>query len=492
MKVFVARMSAECNEHVSIHLGLDGFQMNEGDAAIDKMNIRDIFEEEGIEIIPALYANAHPGGMIEREAYDFFEEKILSCIRRHLHELDGIYLQFHGASGVLDLDAVSAEHEMLPKIRAIVGEYMPIAMIMDPHGNVTKALTDRLNIVRCFRESPHVDTVESQRIVARKLVELMKHRRPMKPILRKLPILIGGERSVSTEEPVKSINRMINRAEEDERVFSISWHVGYIRHDDDKLGAAIVVIPSYPEYQEYCEKIADEVSQFVWDHRREFTFTGNFDEPDRAVKKALDYPEKTVVVTDSGDNCGAGGSGFNTLMVKEFLKADLQDKRVLIAGVNDPKSYRMLLSKEVGDAVEFSLGMGETPESQPVSLRGHVFKKGKQYIGFGDSIVRDHDLGESVIVRVEGSSLDILVMSRNIQYGNMPQFSALGVDFHDYDVVVVKMGYLDTYLIPETAYHIMALTDGPTIQRSERIPYKRIARPMWPIDEFDKLYYIEK
>lgn len=53
------------------------------------------------------------------------------------------------------------------------------------------------------------------------------------------------------------------------------------------------------------------------------------------------------------------------------------------------------------------------------------------------------------------------------------------------------MGYLDTYLIPETKYHLMALSDGPTIQRSERIPFKKIARPMWPIDEFDKLYYID-
>lgn len=54
------------------------------------------------------------------------------------------------------------------------------------------------------------------------------------------------------------------------------------------------------------------------------------------------------------------------------------------------------------------------------------------------------------------------------------------------------MGYLDTYLIPETAYHTMSLTDGPTIQRSENIPFKRIYRPMWPIDDIDNLSYIER
>lgn len=64
--------------------------------------------------------------------------------------------------------------------------------------------------------------------------------------------------------------------------------------------------------------------------------------------------------------------------------------------------------------------------------------------------------------------------------------------FHIYDIVVVKMGYLDTHLIPETAYHTMSLTDGPTIQRSESIPFKRICCPMWPIDDIGNLSYIER
>ena len=74
----------------------------------------------------------------------------------------------------------------------------------------------------------------------------------------------------------------------------------------------------------------------------------------------------------------------------------------------------------------------------------------------------------------------------------MEQFKAAGVDFHIYDIVVVKMGYLDTYLIPETAYHTMSLTDDPTIQRSDNIPFKHIYRPMWPIDDIDNLSYIER
>ena len=492
MKVFVAHITFECNEHVSQTVDVEDFRTLYGNECIDAMHIRDIFEDNGIEIIPSILAGGVPSGMIERRAFDFIENKILTTIKNNLKEIDGLYLQFHGASGVLDLEDVSAEHHILKRIREIVGIHMPIAMIMDPHGNITREITDNVNIVRCYRESPHIDSVESERIVATKLVDLMKNRRPMRPVLRKLPIMVGGERSVSSMEPVKSINALLDKAEEDPRVFSCSWHVGYIRHDDDKLGAAIVVVPNKPEDREYCGKVADEISEFVWKHHKEFKFSGNYDEPWDAVKHTVEANKKTSVITDSGDNCGAGGSGHNTVMLQEFLKQKITDKKVLIAGINDPKANVFLLKSKVNDEVEFELGIGETKFSKSVRIKGKIIAIGDEYNGLGHASISGKALGKCPIVRIDNTLIDVLVMDKNVQYGNMDQFEKAGVHFHDYDIVVVKMGYLDTFLIPETAYHNMALSDGPTIQRAEKIPYKRIARPMWPIDEFEELYYIDR
>ena len=492
MNVFLAHITSECNEHVSNPLDIDGFHILYGNDAIDAMHVRDIFESHNIGMISSIFARATPSGMITREAFDVISERILTVLRDNIHCIDGLYLQFHGASGVLDLDEVSAEHYLIKKIREITGKYMPIAMVMDPHGNVTSTLTDNVNIIRCYRESPHIDTVETQRIVAEKLVNLMENRRPMRPVLRKLPIMIGGERSVSAMEPVKSINEMLNKAEEDPRVFSASWHVGYIRHDDDKLGASIVVIPNMPEDREYCEQVADEISQYTWAHRNQFKFSGNYDEPAEAVRHTVEFNGKTAVITDSGDNCGAGGNGQNTVMLREVLKADLHNKSVLVAGINDPTSNDMLRRKQAGEHVGFDLGINEDELSSPVHIEGTILTIGDEYHGLGSIGVSGNVLGKAPIVRIDNTKVDVLVMDKNIQYGNMEQFDKAGVHFHDYDIVIVKMGYLDTYLIPETAYHNMALTDGPTIQRAERIPYTKIARPMWPKDDFDSLYYIER
>ena len=141
-------------------------------------------------------------------------------------------------------------------------------------------------------------------------------------------------------------------------------------------------------------------------------------------------------------------------MLREFLKQNVMDKKVLIAGINDPKANVYLNKYQVGDAVKFDLGVGEDELSAPVHIQGKIIAIGDEYNGL------EHEKA--------------------------------GVHFHDYDIVVVKMGYLDTYLIPETAYHNMALTDGPTIQRAEKIPYKKIPRPIWPTDEFEKLYYVDR
>lgn len=485
MKVFVAHFTAECNEHISHIVTKDDFHFLYDEDCIDAMHIKDIFENAQIEIIPSIFASMHPNGMIQKETFDFICKQILASLKSCVQEIDGIYLQFHGASGVKQLSCISGEHYLLHEIRKITGKYMPIAMVMDPHGNLTNELCDELNIVRCYRESPHSDQVETERLVAKLLIDLLKNRRSMKPIIRKLPIMVGGERSVSAKEPVCSINRLLDEAEKGSRVFSTSFHVGYIRHDDDKLGAAVVVVPNRYEDKEHCEKIAEEISNYVWNHREEFQFSGNFDELDKSVEKAISYPEKTVVITDSGDNCGAGGAGQNTVVLEEFLK-HTTEKKVLIAGINDEKAHNYCLMHNVNDRIEFDLGIGENELSKPIHIVGTIIKKGIQLYGFGNN----YSVGDAHTIRIEGTNIDVIVLNHNIQYGTMEQFHAAGLEFHDYDIVVVKMGYLDTYLIPETKYHIMALTDGPTIQRSEKIPFKKIYRPMWPIDDLEKLEYI--
>ena len=48
---------------------------------------------------------------------------------------------------------------------------------------------------------------------------------------------------------------------------------------------------------------------------------------------------------------------------------------------------------------------------------------------------------------------------------------------------MVKIGYLQPELYDMQADWVMALTPGGVDQDLERLPYKRIARPMYPLDK---------
>ena len=492
MQILVAHMSAECNEHISHIADLNEFLLLYNDECIEAMHIREVFEKHNVSVIPAIFADLAPNGMIKKEAYEVIADVITEKIQANLDTLDGIYLQLHGASGILGLHTISGEYDLIKRIRNITGKHMPIAVVMDPHGNLTKKFAKQVNIIRCYRESPHSDQIECEQLVAEMMIDLLNNQRCMNPIVRKLPIMVGGERSVSAYEPMRTINMMLDNAEKDPRVLSCSYHVGYIRHDDDTLGAAVTVIPNTPNDMMFCEHIADVIAEYAWMHRYEFQFHGNYDEPDIALQKALKFEGKaidgkTAVISDSGDNCGAGGYGQNTVMLQECLKQNLYDKHILIAGINDIQAHRYLQDKQIGDAVSFSLGIGEDELSKPVEIEGTLYKIGNQVYG----LTQNQSVGKAFTIRLKDRNIDIIILDHNVQYGTLPQFEQAGVNFHDYDIVIVKMGYLDTYLIPETAYHIMALTDGPTNQRSEHIIFKKIFRPMWPIDDIHNLIYIE-
>ena len=136
----------------------------------------------------------------ERRHSDYIEACFLRAVREHQAELDGIYLHLHGASAVEEIG--SGEHHILAAIRQIVGPHLPIAVCCDPHGNLCREYVEACTILRDYRESPHTDSIDTMKKVAGMLCELVKVRENIHAVYRKLPLILGGEQSVSTDEPV--------------------------------------------------------------------------------------------------------------------------------------------------------------------------------------------------------------------------------------------------------------------------------------------------
>ena len=281
---------------------------------------------------------------------------------------------------------------------------------------------------------------------------------------------------------MRSINQYLDELEQDPRILSASWHVGYIRHDTDVAGRGIVVVPATEADQAYAEGIADKLADYVWNKRHEFHYTGTTAKPQEALDMALSFEGKPFVITDSGDNTTSGATGWNTYILRQALAAK-SDKRILFASICDPKTCDLLDGLKIGTKTSIELGVGHDAMSEKVSLEVTVLSKGRSS-GRSASAMRicAKTFGKCVVVHVENTAIDIIVANHRQSYAHAIQFESAGVNWMDYDVTVETGLYLPVSE-ENAAGYVMSLTDGATPQDTASIPFKRIMRPMFPVDK---------
>lgn len=481
MKVLIGEFITESNENIPRKNEITAYDIAFGEECVHKMHVGDIFAQAGIEVIPAVYAVSGASGVIKRHTFDYIEACFIRTVEEHLNEIDGIYMMLHGASEVEGLG--SGEHHILAEVRKRVGPYVPIYIACDPHGNLCKEYVESVQVVRSYRESPHTDSIQTRRIVAGMLCEALKKRENIHAVYRKLPLILGGEQSVSADEPVKSINQYMDEMEKDPRICSASWHVGYIRHDTPVAGCGIVVTPATAADQEYAEQAADALAAYVWDKRHEFRYTGLTAEPDKALEMAMAQEKGPVFITDSGDNVTSGATGWNTYILRQVLALKDTDKTFLFASICDPQCCRGLMEAEIGEERHITLGVGHDELSAPVELdvtvksKGEIVRSGTT----GSTIMKV--FGHCVTAHVKETGIDIVVADSEKTFSAKIIYDRAHVDWNDYDITVVKQGYIFPELKEAAAFYVMSLTGGATPQNTKKLQFKRIQRPMYPIDE---------
>jgi len=84
---------------------------------------------------------------------------------------------------------------------------------------------------------------------------------------------------------------------------------------------------------------------------------------------------------------------------------------------------------------------------------------------------------------VKVGSVQVIVTKKRKPYHHEKDFTRLGLDPRNSSILVVKIGYLVPELYDMRGDWVMALTPGGVDQDLERLDYKRIKRPMFPLDE---------
>ena len=196
----------------------------------------------------------------------------------------------------------------------------------------------------------------------------------------------------------------------------------------------------------------------------------------------MEYPAGTCFLTDSGDNVGSGADGFNTYVLRQILALDdFNNKSYLVAGIVDKAAYKYLYNKQVNDEVEFDLGADLDEMCKKVHVKGKIIAKGLA----DKAYAKREDIGTAITVKLNDAPVYVVIEYDAIQYVDLDQFECSGLDVKDYDVIVVKEGYISDDYNKYGDYCVMSLTQGPTYQKSEGLIFRQIMRPCFPYDDLE-------
>lgn len=326
--------------------------------------------------------------------------------------------------------------------------------------------------------APHEDAIESKRRAVTNLLDRLESGKG-KPLYKsriEVPILLPGEKTSTRIEPGKSLYAKVNPETKKEGVIDAAIWMGYPWADEPRNHGVVVV---YGDNKEAVKESSEYLAKSFWNVKNEFEFVAPVGTLEESINLALESKTKPFIISDMGDNPTAGGAGDVTWTLDKLLKRkefkNENGPSLIYASIPGPKLIKKALKLNIGDYVEGYVGAEvDNRYSAPILLKGIIksIKKG--------------DVNAKTELVIKTGSINVIVTEKRKPYHYIKDFTDLNLKPRESNIVVVKIGYLVPELYDINKGWIMALTPGGVDQDLFRLDYKRIKRPMFPIDSFTK------
>lgn len=466
MHIAVGGIRHETNTFTPLSTEDPDFRVLRGDDAIDD-GLAEFARDAGVTLVPTLIASAFPGGIVRRETYRRLKEQLLSGLRDAL-PVDGVYLDLHGAMEVEGIG--DGETDLARTVRALVGDGVPISVSLDLHGNISPACVASVDSLTALRTAPHRDGDETRQRALSLLVRAIRADLHLTPVLVKIPLLLPGEAVMTATEPARSLYARLPDLAQRPGILDASLLVGCAWTDSPYTTASVLVIGTGDATLAQEQALA--LARDVWDSRHAFRFGHDTASAQAAVLDAMGSHKAPVFLTDSGDNVTAGGAGDTTYMVQALLSQGARDG--LVAGLCDPDAVQRCI--EAGEGAQLTLTIGGKSDPQrhgPVTVTGRVAWVGR---------AGQDPPGAPTMATLACNGVTIVLCIDRRTFTDRASIREAGIDPMQQEIVVVKQGYLFPDLVDHAPRVIMALTPGATDLQLERLPYRRVPRPIYPLD----------
>lgn len=424
---------------------------------------------EGFTLIEGSCFAASPAGTTNRADYEFMRDEILGQVREAL-PLDGVLLGLHGAMVAHGYDDV--EGDLIERVRALVGPRCVIGVELDPHCHLTRRRVAAADIIILYKEFPHTDVVER----AEELLTLVLRtiRGEIRPVMSLYDCRQIG--TYPTTEPLmRAFVDKVKAMEGKDGILSISIGHCFPYADVPELSGRVLAIA------DGSKATADRIATAIGE---EFVAMRGRTAPpylsvEAGITTALEVPGAPVVIADPADNAGGGAPSDNTTILRALLARGVQD--AALGPIWDPVAVR--LCQDAGEGARLPLRFGGKigPASGlPVDAVVEVGKLARDcWQSFGPTQV---PLGDAAAVRVDG--VEVVLISNRTQALGLELFRNVGIEPTAKRLVVVKStNHFRAAFGPIAAKVIYVDSDGPLARDYRKVPYTRVERPIWPLDE---------
>jgi microcystin degradation protein MlrC len=260
---------------------------------------------------------------------------------------------------------------------------------------------------------------------------------------------------------------------------------GFPYSDIRDAGPAVLVTTD--DNPALAEQVADRLARAIWERRERFRpALTSLDDAIQIVSAGISQPGP-IVLADVADNPGAGGSGDGTAILAALIEAGIDN--AALAAIADPKSVAQAQRIGSGKRGRFRLG-GKIDRfhGSPLEVDARVrfvdevafTNRGPMGAGsrtrLGRTAVLEISVGHGVI--------EVIICEHRLQVLEPELFRAVGIAPEDRRALVVKSSvHFRAAFEPLAAVIVPVAGPGLSSPDLAAFPYRRVRRPIWPLDE---------
>jgi microcystin degradation protein MlrC len=424
---------------------------------------------EGFTLIEGSCFAASPAGTTNRADYEFMRDEIIAQVKEAL-PLDGVLLGLHGAMVAHGYD--DTEGDVVERVRALVGPDCVIGVELDPHCHLTLKRVRLADITILYKEFPHTDVVERAEDLL--TLVLRASRKQIKPVTSLYDCRQIG--SYPTTLPL--MRAFVDRAaamEGKDGVLSVSIGHCFPYADVPELTGRILVITDNDKAK--ADALATSIGQEFISMRGKTA--PDYLSMDDGIAAALAFNDSPVVMADPADNAGGGAPTDNTSILRRLIDRDAQ--ATALGPIWDPIAVKLCFDAGLGARFPLRFGGKIGPSSgPPIDATVTVTALTRDaWQSFGPTQV---PLGDCAAVKVGG--IEVVLISNRTQALGLELFRNVNIEPTQRKLVVVKStNHFMAAFGPIAKKVIYVDSDGPLSRDYRKIPYTRIQRPIWPLDE---------